>query len=64
MIGRVLAALVLVGLGATAAAAVSPEEFMRPCKRQDLIGVWRVMRLGVPVFKHKALSRPHELPVW
>ena len=43
----VLAALVLVGLAAAPAAAVDPREFMRPCKRQDLIGLWRVMRLGV-----------------
>jgi hypothetical protein len=38
--------LVLAGL-AVASAAVEPDEFMRPCRRQDLLGVWRLMRLGM-----------------
>ena len=44
---RVLPALALVVLSVAPAAALDPEEFMRPCKRHDLIGLWRVMRLGV-----------------
>jgi hypothetical protein len=40
------AAMTLAGLAATPAWAQKPEEFMRPCRRADLIGVWRVMRFG------------------
>ena len=40
-------ALLGLALAAVPAVAVEPGEFMRPCKRQDLLGVWRVMRLGV-----------------
>jgi len=42
-----VALLALGGLAAAPAAAVEPDDFSRKCKRQDLIGVWRVMRLGV-----------------
>jgi hypothetical protein len=41
------AALALAWLTAAPALAQKPEEFMRPCRRNDLIGVWRVMRMGV-----------------
>ena len=41
------AALALGCLAAVPAVAVEREDVMRPCKRQDLIGVWRVLRLGV-----------------
>jgi hypothetical protein len=41
------AALAIGCLAALPAAAVDREEVMRPCKRADLIGVWRVLRLGV-----------------
>ena len=41
------AALALGCLAATPAAAVERDDVMRACKRQDLIGVWRVLRLGV-----------------
>jgi hypothetical protein len=34
-------------LAATPAAAIEPDDFSRKCKRHDLIGMWRVMRLGV-----------------
>jgi|SRR5689334_6976097 hypothetical protein len=39
-------ALALVGVTALPAAALDPREFLRPCKRPDLLGVWRVMRFG------------------
>ena len=45
---RLLPALMLVGLAVAPAAAVDPAELMRPCRRQDLIGAWRVMRVNVP----------------
>jgi len=41
------AAWLALGLAAAPAAAVEPDEFSRKCKRHDLIGVWRVLRLGV-----------------
>jgi len=41
-----VSALAMVGLTLLPAAAVDPREMLRPCKRQDLIGVWRVMRFG------------------
>jgi hypothetical protein len=41
-------ALALGCLFVTPAAAVDPQEFMRPCRRQDLIGMWRVMVARVP----------------
>jgi hypothetical protein len=41
------AALALGCLAAVPAAAIEREDVLRPCKRQDLIGVWRVLRLGV-----------------
>ena len=39
-------ALALVALTVAPAVALDPREFMRPCKRQDVIGVWVVMRFG------------------
>lgn len=41
------ATLALGCVAALPAAAVDREDVMRPCKRADLIGVWRVLRLGV-----------------
>jgi hypothetical protein len=56
--------LALACLAAGSAAAVEPEEFMRPCTRQDLIGVWRVLRLGVssgaPVDRTDPAFLPHQ----
>ncbi|HTO12625.1 MAG TPA: hypothetical protein VMQ51_13710 [Candidatus Binatia bacterium] len=43
----IVAALALGVLAVAPAAAIEPEEFMRPCRRPDLIGIWRVLRLGV-----------------
>jgi len=40
------AALTLVGATVTPVAALDPRDFMRPCRRHDLIGVWRVLRFG------------------
>jgi len=46
--GLVAAGAVLsLALAALPAVAVEPKEFMRPCQRQDLLGVWRLLRLGV-----------------
>jgi hypothetical protein len=46
---RLGVALLLACLVAVPAAAQKkPADFMRRCKRQDLIGLWRVMRLNVP----------------
>jgi hypothetical protein len=46
--GRVAGgALLSLALAALPADAVEPPEFMRPCRPQDLVGVWRLMRLGV-----------------
>jgi hypothetical protein len=45
-IARALVALAVLLLAGAPAGAVDPKEFMRPCRRHDLIGVWRVMRLG------------------
>ena len=59
---RALPVLVLAGLAAAPAAAVEPEQFSRACKRQDLIGVWRVMRLGVPPGSAIDRSDPAFLP--
>ena len=47
-IARLLPALAVIGLLTAPAQALDPREFMRPCKRHDLLGVWRVMRLGLP----------------
>jgi len=40
------AALALAFLTAGPASAQKPGEFMRPCRRSDLLGVWRVLRFG------------------
>lgn len=40
------AALALVPLTAAPVAALDPRDVMRPCRRQDLLGVWRVLRFG------------------
>jgi len=40
------AALALAVLTAGPAAGQKAEEFMRPCRRSDLLGVWRVLRFG------------------
>ena len=45
-LARLLPALAALALVASPAAAIDPREFTRPCKRHDLIGVWRVMRFG------------------
>lgn len=41
-----LLALSLVSLTAVPVRAEDPDEFARPCERDDLIGVWRVLRFG------------------
>jgi hypothetical protein len=48
-VGRRVAggALLSLALAALPAEAVEPREFMRPCRHQDLLGVWRLLRLGV-----------------
>jgi hypothetical protein len=45
-LARLLTALAVLALLGAPAGAVDPKEFMRPCRRQDLIGVWRVLRFG------------------
>jgi len=67
VIGRVglpvsLALVVACGAVAGPAGAVEPADVMRPCKRQDLIGVWRVLRLGVPGGNDVDRSDPAFLP--
>jgi hypothetical protein len=44
------------------AAAVEPGELMRPCKRHDLIGMWRVMRVNVPRGSQVDRTDPTYLP--
>ena len=56
------AALALGCLAAASAPAVEPEEFMRPCKRHDLIGMWRVMRVNVPRGSQVDRTDPAYLP--
>jgi hypothetical protein len=57
-----LTALVLASVPLAPAAAVEPADFMRPCKRQDLIGVWRVLRLGLPTGADVDRTDPAYLP--
>jgi hypothetical protein len=45
---RAVPALALAVLAAAPAVAVEPDTPMRPCRRTDLPGIWRVLRLGVP----------------
>jgi hypothetical protein len=54
--------LALAGLGVASAGAVEPHEFSRPCRQEDLIGVWRVLRLGVPPGSPIDRSDPAFLP--
>jgi len=58
------AALALGCLAAMPAAAIEREDVMRPCKRHDLIGVWRVLRLGVtggaPIDRTDPAFLPHQ----
>ena len=56
------AVLALATLPTLPAAAVDPRDVMRPCKRHDLIGVWRVMRLGVPPGAEVDRTAPAYLP--
>jgi len=59
-----LPAAALVLLAAAPAGAIDRDEIMRPCKRHDLIGIWRVLRLGViggaPVDKSDPAFLPHQ----
>ena len=55
-------ALALAWLAVTPAAAVEPGDIMRPCRRADLLGVWRVMRLGVPAGADVDRTDPAFLP--
>lgn len=47
---------------AAPAGAVDPAELMRPCKRPDLIGMWRVMRANVPRGAQVDRTDPAYLP--
>jgi len=62
--GGALPAAALVLLAASPASAIDRDEIMRPCKRHDLIGIWRVMRLGLtggaPVDRTDAAFLPHQ----
>ena len=58
----VLTVLALGWLAVTPAAALDPSQVMRPCKRQDVLGVWRVMRLGVASGTDVDRSDPSFLP--
>ncbi|HEU5196873.1 MAG TPA: hypothetical protein VFW70_19195 [Methylomirabilota bacterium] len=58
-----LPAAAFVLLAAAPARAIDRDEIMRPCKRHDLIGIWRVLRLGVngaPVDKSDPAFLPHQ----
>ena len=56
------AAVALGWLAVTPAAAVDPDEVMRPCRRTDILGVWRVIRLGVPAGADVDRTDPAFLP--
>lgn len=59
-----LPAAALVVLVAAQASAIDRDEIMRPCRRHDLIGIWRVMRLGTtggaPIDKTAPAFLPHQ----
>ena len=59
-----LPAAALVLLAAAPVSAIDRDEVMRPCRRHDLIGIWRVMRLGVtggaPLDKTDPAFLPHQ----
>ena len=64
MAGALPAAALLLLLAAAPALAIERDDVMRPCRRHDLIGIWRVMRLGVtggaPVDKTDPAFLPHQ----
>jgi hypothetical protein len=56
------AALALGALTAVPAAALDPRDVMRPCRRHDLIGAWRVLRFGFAPGATVDRSDPAYLP--
>jgi hypothetical protein len=55
-------ALALGWLVVTPAMALDAAQVMRPCRRGDLLGVWRVLRLGVPTGAAVDRSDPAFMP--